>query len=49
MSQGDGPSSENEGEGGTSGEEATISWPFFLKKSRKADRISLTLFISSHP
>src|SRR5664279_3058327 len=32
---------------GTSGEEATISCPFFLKKSRKADRISLTPFISS--
>ena len=34
---------------GTSGEEATISWPFFLKKSRKADLISLTPFISSYP
>jgi hypothetical protein len=32
---------------GTSGEEGTISCPFFWKKPRKADRISLTLVIPS--
>src|SRR6202035_2555402 len=31
---------------GTSGAEGTRVWPFFAKKSRKADRISLTPFIA---